>query len=116
RLVQHHAGPAGAEHDIHFAGRCRHGFQIDQRLADRAVGRLPPRLGLDEARVAFAAAIALAAGFLPIALAGDHRDVDPHQRADIAIALAVRTEDFTSCQVAPRLTVTCRTRGSRSRT
>ena len=93
-LVQHHAGPAGAEHDVHFAGRRGHGFQIDQRLADRAVGGLAPRLGLDEARVTFAAAIALAAAFLPVALAGDDRDIDAHQRADVAIALAVGPQDF----------------------
>ncbi len=37
-FMQHHAGPAGAEHHVHFAGRGRDRFQIDQRLAQRAVG------------------------------------------------------------------------------
>ena len=94
RFVQHHAGPAGAEHHVHFAGGRGDGFKIDHRLADRAVGGLAPGLGLDEARIAFAAAIALAAAFLPVALPGDHGNIDAHQRADVAIALAVGPEDF----------------------
>ena len=32
RLMQHHAGPAGAEHDVHFAGGGGNRFEIDQRL------------------------------------------------------------------------------------
>ena len=94
RFMQHHAGPAGAEHHVHFAGGGGDRFQIDQRLADRAVGGLAPGLGLDEARIAFAAAIALAAAFLAVALSGDHGNIDPHQRADVAIALAVGPQDF----------------------
>ena len=39
RLVQHHARPAGAEHHVHLAGRRRHRFEIDQRLAHRLVDR-----------------------------------------------------------------------------
>ncbi len=41
RLVQHHAGPAGAEHDVEFAGRGGDGFEIDQRLTHRVVDRAP---------------------------------------------------------------------------
>ena len=40
RFMKHHAGPAGAEHDIHFAGRRGDRLEIDQRFADRAVGGL----------------------------------------------------------------------------
>ena len=94
RLVQHDAGPAGAEHHIHFAGRSGHRVEIDQRLAHGVVGGVAPRLGLDEALIALAPAIAVAAAFLPVALAGDDRDIDPHQRADVAIALAVGAQDF----------------------
>src|SRR6476660_5839621 len=47
-FMQHHARPAGPEHDIHFAGRCRNRFEVDQCLADRAVGGLAPSLGVDE--------------------------------------------------------------------
>src|SRR4030088_1891918 len=43
----------------------------------------PPRLGLDEARVILAAAIALAAAPLAVAFACYHGNIDPHQRADI---------------------------------
>ena len=39
RLVQHHARPAGAEHDVHFAGRRGHCFEIDQCLAHGLVDR-----------------------------------------------------------------------------
>ena len=39
RLVQHDAGPARAEHDVHLAGRRRHGFEVGQRLAQRLVDR-----------------------------------------------------------------------------
>src|SRR6266436_3922352 len=68
RLVQHHAGPAGAEHHVHLAGGRGNRFQIDQGLADRAVGGVAPGFGLDEACIALAAAITLAAAFLPVAL------------------------------------------------
>ena len=34
-FVQQHAGPAGAEHDGHGAGRCRHRFEIDLGRAHR---------------------------------------------------------------------------------
>ncbi len=77
-FMQHHAGPAGAQHHVHFAGRRGNRFQIDQRLADRAISGLAPRLGLDEPRVTFAAAIAFAAALLPVALSRDHRNIDPH--------------------------------------
>ena len=69
RFVQHHARPAGAEHHVHFARRRRHRFEIDQRLPDRVVDRAAPGLGLDEPRIALAAAIAVAAGLLTVAVA-----------------------------------------------
>ena len=93
-LVQHDARPAGAEHHVHFAGRRRHRLQIDQRLAHRFVDRVLPLVGDDEAFIAFAAAIAGAAGFLPVAVAGHDRDIDPHQRPDVAIGLAVAADDL----------------------
>ena len=94
RLMQHHAGPAGAEHHVHLAGRRRHRFQIDHGLADRAIGRLAPRFCLDEARIAFAPAVPSTAALLPVALAGDDGNIDAHQRPDVAIALAVGADDF----------------------
>ena len=94
RLVQHHARPAGAEHHVHLAGRRRHRREIGQRLAERDVGGVLPGVRLEEPLEALAAAGAVAAGFLPVAVAGDDRDVDPHQRADVAVALAVGAQDF----------------------
>ena len=94
RLVQHHARPAGAEHDVHLAGRRRHGLEIDQRLAHRLVDRVLP-FGLVEERVeAFAPAIAVAADLLAVAVAHHHRDVDAHQRTHVAISVAVGAQDF----------------------
>ena len=42
RLVQHHAGPAGAQHHGHLAGRCRHRLQPQPGLAQRLVGDAAP--------------------------------------------------------------------------
>src|ERR1700761_1743757 len=93
-FVQHDAGPAGAEHDVHFAGGGRYRFQVDQRFADRAVRGLAPGPGFDEARIALASAIAARAAFLAAALARDHRNIDAHKRADVTIAFAIGTKDF----------------------
>ena len=53
-----------------------------------------PGIRRDEALKALAAAEAIAAGFLPIAFAGNNSNVDAHQRTDVAIDLAVRAQDF----------------------
>ncbi len=115
RFVQHDAGPAGAEHHVHLAGRRRQGVEVGQRLSHRPVDSVLPRIGDDEALVALAAAVAGAAGLLPVAVADHDRNVDAHQRADIAIGLAIAAHTSTACQVAPRLTETWRTRGSLAR-
>ncbi|MGY4327972.1 hypothetical protein ACVWWG_002389 [Bradyrhizobium sp. LB7.2] len=94
RFMQHHAGPAGPEHDVHLAGGGGNRFQIDEGLAQRAVGGVTPVLALDEFGVAGAAAITLAAALLAVALAGDDGDVDAHQRADVTIAFAVGPQDL----------------------
>src|ERR1700734_296286 len=80
RFVQHHAGPARAEHDVHLAGRRRHRFEIDQRAAYRAIHSALPGVGGDEVLVTFAAALAGAAAVLAVAVADHHRDVYAHQR------------------------------------
>ena len=102
RLVQHDARPAGAEHHVHLAGRRRHRLEIDQRLVQRFVGGILPGIGLEEARESLAAAAAVAAGFLPVAVAGDHRHVDPHQRPHVAVGLAIGAQDFDDLPVAPK--------------
>ena len=93
-FVQHHAWPARAEHDVHFTSRCGHGLEIHQRLADGLVDRTLPGVRRDEALKTFAAAKAVAAGFLPIAFSGDNGNVDAHQRTDVAINFTVRAQDF----------------------
>ena len=94
RLVQHHARPAGTEHHIELAGRCGDGFEIDQRLTHSVIDRALPFAGLDEALIALAPAVSMAAGLLPIACARDHGDIDAHQRPHVAVGLAVRAQDF----------------------
>ena len=94
RLVQHDAGPAGAEHDVHLAGRGGNRVEIEQRLAHRLVDGVLPGLAVDEALIAFAAAVAVGAAFLPVAGRRHHRHVDPNQRTDVAIGLAVGPQDL----------------------
>ena len=93
-LVQHDAGPAGAEHHVHLAGWCRHRLEIDQSLTHGLVDRTLPGVRGDETFVALAAAEAERAGLLPVAVAGDDRDIEPHQRPDVAIGLAVGSKDL----------------------
>src|SRR6266568_588486 len=93
-FVQHHAGPAGAEHHVHFAGGRRNGFEIDQGLAHGIVDRALPCLGSNEPIIAFAAAIAVASGLLAIAIANHDRDADAHHRPYVAIGFTVAAQDF----------------------
>ena len=94
RLVQHDAGPAGSEHHVHLARRRRHRREVDQAFAHRLVHRAVPLAGGEEVLVALASAIAFAAGLLAVAFADHHGDVDPHQRAHVAIDLAVGAHDL----------------------
>src|SRR6476619_4436052 len=93
-LMEHHARPASAEDDIELTGRGGDRFEIHQRLAHRVLNCAFPLTGLDEALIALAPAIAVAAGFLPLAFASDDRDIHSHERPHIAIGLAVRTQDL----------------------
>ena len=94
RLVQHHARPAGAEHHVHLAGRGGHRIEIDHRLADRIVDRRLPRARGNEALIGLASAIAMAAGFLALAVAGDDRHIDPDQRAHVPIGFPIGAQDL----------------------
>src|ERR1700694_3152866 len=94
RFVQHHARPARPEHHVHLAGGRRHGFEIGERLPDRLVDRPLPGARLQETLIALAPAVAVAAGFLAIARAGDHRDIDPHERPYVAVGAAVGAHDL----------------------
>src|SRR6516162_9234071 len=64
-----------------------------------------PCLGDDEALVALAAAITVAAGLLPIAIADHDRNIDANHRPDVAIGFAVGAQDFDG------LPGSCDTRG-----
>src|ERR1700693_2672920 len=94
RFVQHHARPARPEHHVHLAGGRRHGFEIGERLPDRLVDRPLPGARLQETLITLAPAVAVAAGFLAIARAGDHRDIDPHERPYVAVGAAVGGHDL----------------------
>ena len=83
RLVQQDAGPARAEHHRHGTGRCRYRFEIDQRLPDRLAGEFKAAIGLEEMAVVHASAATGGALFAPLAILGDHRDVEPHQRTHV---------------------------------
>src|SRR5262249_43162907 len=94
RLVQHHARPAGAEHDVHLASRRGYSGQGGERGAHRLVDGVLPAFARDEARKALAPAIAVTARFLAVAFTGHDRDVDAHERPHVAIALAVAAQDL----------------------
>ena len=102
RLVEEDARPARAEHHVEGPGGRRHRREIDQRLAERLVdGGVPHVLG-DEALEALAAAHAMRAGLLAVAVADDHRDVDPHQRADVAHQRAVGAQNLDRLRTSRR--------------
>src|SRR5579885_603309 len=92
--MQHDAGPARPEHDVQFARRRRDRFEIDQRLPYRIVYGALPGIADNETLIALAAAIAVAAGLLPCAVADHDRDAQPNQRPHVAIGLAVGTQNF----------------------
>src|SRR3546814_7675334 len=96
RLVQQDARPAGAEHDLHLAGRRRHRFEIDGRLAQSLVDTGSPRLRREIGGIAGAAAGAVAARLHAVALADDDGDVEPHQGAGLGDTIAVRADDLHS--------------------
>ena len=100
RLVQQHPRPAGAEHDLHLAGRRVDRAEIDQRLAQRLVGGRLPVGGLKQALVGDSAAAAVAAALHAIALADHDGDVEPDQRADVRGPLAAGAQDLDRLPVA----------------
>src|SRR4029077_12985884 len=94
RFMQHNAGPARAEHDIHFTGWSRDSLKIDQRLPYRFVDRALPGRWVDRPLKTFAPAKPVAARFLPVTVPGDHRNVEANHRANVAISLAICTQDL----------------------
>jgi hypothetical protein len=100
RLVQQDAGPAGPEHDLHFAGRCVDRVQIDQRHTQGLVDRRPPVVGRHDLGVGDAPAAAVAAALHALALANHDRDVEPHQRPDVGHTLAAGAQDLERLPLA----------------
>src|SRR3954469_18570051 len=92
--MQHHARPAGTEHNVELAGGGGGRFEIVQRWAPRVIDTPFPGAALDEPLIALAPAITVAAAFLAVAVTGDDRDGHPHQRTDIAIGLTVRAQNL----------------------
>ncbi len=99
--MQHHARPARAKHDVHFTGRSGDRIEIDQRLPHGFVDGALPGVGHDELLKALAAAEAVTAGFLTVAIAYDNRYVQPHERTDIAIDLAIGAQNLNHLPRCP---------------
>src|SRR4029453_808894 len=89
RFVQHHAWPARAEHNIHLPCRRRNGLKIDQRLADRFIDCPPPPLWLENPMKPFAPGEAITAGLLSLAFARNHRYIQSHHWAYVAVGLPI---------------------------
>ena len=94
RLVQHHAGPAGAQHDFHLAGRGRDGVKIDQGDSQRFVDLGLPILWIDIAVIAKPPAGPGAAALHTIAVADHDRDVEPDQGPDIGDPFTAGAQDL----------------------
>ena len=91
-LVQQDAGPAGAEHHGHLAGRRGARLQVGQRGLDRVVD-VAFDLLVVEIGQAEAPAAAAGAHFAPAVLLGDHRDRQAHQRPHVGRQRAVGARD-----------------------
>ena len=94
RFVQQHAGPAGAEQYGHFASRGGNAFQIDQGLGQSRVDRAIPSFGLEQVVVQPPSTHAEGAGLAPAVLLDDDRDIEPHQRTDVASDKAIGADDL----------------------
>ena len=93
-FVQQNAGPAGAEHHIHLAGRGRNRVEVHQRLSIGFVDLGLPCVGFDIGCITRAAASAVAAGFHAIAVGADDRYINPDQRTDIAPTVAIGADNL----------------------
>jgi hypothetical protein len=87
----HQPGPSTT--GISPAGR-GNAFEIDQRLGQRLVDRAVPGRWIEQPVVEIAPAEAEAAGLPPVALLGDDRDVEAHQRADVGRTEAIGADDL----------------------
>src|SRR5205814_6462161 len=92
-FVKQHAGPAGAEHDLHFAGGCSDRFEVGQRLGQRDVDRAFPSRLVEQVVVEIATAKSVIAGLAAAVLLGDDLHPKPDQRANVGRNKAVGADD-----------------------
>jgi hypothetical protein len=90
RFVQQDAGPAGAEHHRHFAGRRRFGGQVDAGLMHRALG-IVAQHRIAEVGVVEAPAAARGTLLAPPLFFHDHGHRHPHQGPHVGRHAAVGT-------------------------
>ncbi|EAR49629.1 hypothetical protein OG2516_15109 [Oceanicola granulosus HTCC2516] len=93
RLVQQDAGPAGAEHHVHHAGRGGLGLEVDQRDAQRLAGGGLPEAGVDQPEQAGAPAGAVVAALAAAVLLDMDHHVEPRHRADVGDEIALGPQD-----------------------
>ncbi len=115
RFVEQHAGPAGAEHDRHLAGRRGDRLEVDQRLGQRDVDRAVPCRLVEQLVVEIAAAKAVIAGLAPAVLLGDDLDAEAHQRANVGGDEAVGADDVDHAPACRQADADLRRRADRGR-
>ena len=94
RLVQQHAGPAGAHHHRQSTGRRRNRLQVDQRLAQRLAGialgtLLAVVIEFEEVAIVAAPATTVTTALAAAVVLDDHADVETHQRTDVGAQAAI---------------------------
>ncbi len=99
-LVQQHAGPAGGQHHIHLSGRAIDCVQIDQGLAQGFIDLGLPALRRDPLFEPGPATGPGGGSLAAATLFDSDRDVQTHQRADVAQALGIATQNFDLAPLA----------------
>ena len=93
-FVQQDAGPAGAEHHGHLAGRGIDGIKVHQRLRQRNIDGTFPGGVLEQRVIEITPTQPVEAGFAAAVLFRHDLHVHPYQRPHIAHAGAVAAQDF----------------------
>ena len=99
-FVQQDAGPAGAEHHCHFAGRGIDGIEVYQRLRQRDIDGAFPGGVLEQRIIEITPAQPVEAGFAAAVLFRHDLHVQPHQRPHVAHAGSVTAQDFNNIPAA----------------
>ena len=80
RFVQQNPGPTRTQYHRQGTGRCRNGFQVNQRLAQRLAGVAHGAVIGKEIPVVGTPAAAMATALAATILLDDHTDIKPYQR------------------------------------